>query len=90
MNRLLSAFSIPRNFKALIFRPNENYAVVDGFRALSTTNTAAHLVLDDISTEPRYNWTREEIQKVFDTPLLELVFKAAAVHRAYFNGPNYA
>src|SRR6476469_9089528 len=31
----------------------------------------------------RNNWTIEEIKKIYDTPLLELVFNAATVHRAY-------
>lgn len=35
MNRLLTAFSIPRNIKLLLFRPSTNLATVDGFRALS-------------------------------------------------------
>lgn len=35
MNRLLTAFSIPRNIKLLLFRPATNMSTVDGFRALS-------------------------------------------------------
>lgn len=35
MNRLLTAFSIKRNFKLLLFRPSTNMGTVDGFRALS-------------------------------------------------------
>lgn len=31
----------------------------------------------------RNNWTIEEIKKIYDSPLLELVFNAATVHRAY-------
>lgn len=31
----------------------------------------------------RNNWTREEIAAIYDMPLLELVFKAASVHRTY-------
>ncbi|TAH08598.1 MAG: biotin synthase BioB [Sphingobacteriia bacterium] len=33
--------------------------------------------------EIRHNWTSEEIKNIYDTPLLELVFKAASVHRKY-------
>ncbi len=33
----------------------------------------------------RNNWTTEEIQQIYDTPLLELVFRAATVHRAHNN-----
>lgn len=31
----------------------------------------------------RHNWSLEEIQEIHDLPLLELVFRAAAVHRQY-------
>jgi biotin synthase len=31
----------------------------------------------------RNNWTLEEIKTIYDTPLLDLVFRAAAVHRQY-------
>ena len=34
-------------------------------------------------TEIRNNWTLEEIQDIYHLPLLELVFKAAALHRQY-------
>ncbi|KAK9810902.1 hypothetical protein WJX73_006869 [Symbiochloris irregularis] len=33
----------------------------------------------------RSDWTREEIQKVFNSPLLELIFTAASVHRLHNN-----
>jgi len=31
----------------------------------------------------RHNWTKEEILSIYNTPLLELVFRAAAVHREH-------
>lgn len=31
----------------------------------------------------RHNWKREEIQQVYDSPLLDLVYRAAAVHREH-------
>eukprot|EP01041_Mallomonas_annulata_P001961 gene1961-3809_t len=37
------------------------------------------------SIEVRTNWTKDEIQKIYDMPLLDLVFQAASVHRTYFN-----
>jgi biotin synthase len=37
-----------------------------------------------ILTEPRNDWTREEIAALFDLPFTELVFRAAEVHRAHF------
>ena len=33
----------------------------------------------------RHDWTREQIREIFDTPLMELVFRAAATHRAFFH-----
>jgi len=35
----------------------------------------------------RYNWTKEQIAEIYNTPLLELVYKAATIHRKYHN-PN--
>ncbi|MDR0195451.1 MAG: biotin synthase BioB, partial [Myroides sp.] len=35
----------------------------------------------------RHDWTKEEIQAIYDTPLLELIYKASTVHRQYHN-PN--
>src|SRR5215467_3285649 len=31
----------------------------------------------------RNNWTRKEITDIYETPLLELVFRAATIHREY-------
>ena len=31
----------------------------------------------------RHDWTRDEIKKIYDTPLLDLVFHAATVHRQF-------
>ena len=31
----------------------------------------------------RHDWSRQEIQNIYDTPLLELVFQAASVHRKH-------
>jgi biotin synthase len=33
----------------------------------------------------RTDWTREEIRVVYESPLLDLVFRGASAHRAYFN-----
>lgn len=34
---------------------------------------------------PRHDWTRAEVEALFDLPFPELVFQAAAVHRAWFD-----
>lgn len=36
-----------------------------------------------MSTDIRNNWSIEEIKTIYQTPLLELVFRAAALHRKY-------
>lgn len=33
----------------------------------------------------RHSWTKEEIGKIYHSPLLELVFRAASVHRQHFD-----
>ena len=33
----------------------------------------------------RYNWKKEEIEEVFNMPLLNLVYRAADVHRRFHN-----
>lgn len=35
----------------------------------------------DLMSETRHNWTKEEILEIYNTPLMELLYKAATVHR---------
>ena len=35
--------------------------------------------------QPRHDWTLEEVEALFDLPFMELVFRAAEVHRATFD-----
>lgn len=35
--------------------------------------------------ERRHNWTKEEIKALYDTPLFDLIYQAASVHRKYHN-----
>ncbi len=37
------------------------------------------------TTKLRNNWTKEEIEAVYNLPLLELVYKAATIHREWHN-----
>ncbi len=36
-----------------------------------------------MSTDIRNNWQLQEIKTIYQTPLLELVFRAATLHRKY-------
>lgn len=38
-----------------------------------------------MKTKIRNNWTKEEIQQIYDQPLMELVYQAATVHREFHN-----
>eukprot|EP00512_Aurantiochytrium_limacinum_P004657 CAMPEP_0171500618 /NCGR_PEP_ID=MMETSP0958-20121227/9085_1 /TAXON_ID=87120 /ORGANISM="Aurantiochytrium limacinum, Strain ATCCMYA-1381" /LENGTH=443 /DNA_ID=CAMNT_0012035307 /DNA_START=1183 /DNA_END=2514 /DNA_ORIENTATION=- len=43
------------------------------------------LQVTGIEARVRTNWTREEIQAIYDKPLIDLMFEAAAVHRVNFH-----
>lgn len=36
-------------------------------------------------SEPRHDWTLEEVEALFEIPFTELVFRAANVHRRWFD-----
>ena len=38
-----------------------------------------------MSVEIRYDWQKAEIREIYDTPLLELIYQAASVHRQHHN-----
>jgi biotin synthase len=42
-------------------------------------------MMDMTMTEPRTDWTRDEIAALFDLPFTELVYRAAEVHRQSFD-----
>ena len=35
--------------------------------------------------QPRHDWTLEEVEALFELPFTELVFRAAEVHRRWFD-----
>lgn len=39
--------------------------------------------LDTLGPAPSRKWSREEIQEVYDTPLMELVFRSVSFYRHY-------
>ena len=45
-------------------------------------NAPVHL-LDP--AQPRHDWTLDQVEALFETPFTELLFQAAAVHRAWFD-----
>ncbi|KAI9920186.1 hypothetical protein PsorP6_015784 [Peronosclerospora sorghi] len=55
-----------------------------GHRHNSVT-TSVSLTVPGLSSEVRNDWTKEEVQAIYDQPLIELVYKAATVHRMHFD-----
>jgi len=51
------------------------------------SSTAPRSAFDDAreATAPRNNWTKEEIQEIYDTPLMKLAFASGSVHRKFHN-----
>uniref|UniRef100_A0AAV1UEF2 biotin synthase n=1 Tax=Peronospora matthiolae TaxID=2874970 RepID=A0AAV1UEF2_9STRA len=54
-------------------------------RHLSRASSSVSLTIPGLSADVRHDWTKEEVQSVYDQPLLELVYKAATVHRMHFD-----
>jgi hypothetical protein len=75
--RLLSSYLIPH----LTFMLRATLYVPFSF---STRSLATHAATHTTSTAlVRGDWTKEEVKGVYDTPLLELVYRAASVHRQH-------
>ncbi|CCM01654.1 uncharacterized protein FIBRA_03715 [Fibroporia radiculosa] len=58
-------------------------------RALSlrlTRALATHASPPPAASAVRHDWTRADVQQIYDSPLLALVFRAASVHRAHHDG----
>lgn len=71
----------PRGASSIGFQSTRNHAT-----AIPEEITSQRTSLDKLDTlgsAPSRKWSREEIQEVYDTPLMELVFRAATVHRAH-------
>ncbi|KAH7472654.1 Biotin synthase [Phytophthora ramorum] len=43
------------------------------------------LTVPGLSADVRHDWSKGEIQAIYDQPLLELIYKAATVHRMHFD-----
>lgn len=55
-------------------------------RAVRLSRGLATVVAQDAprpQLKTRHDWAKPEIKEIFDTPLLDLVFRAAAVHRQF-------
>ncbi|SAM70469.1 probable biotin synthase [Ustilago bromivora] len=91
----LSSRPVPasRRGRATAVDPNEPAA--NGFASSSSSSSASSSIsaaaplASAASTLPanegaiRHNWSRKEVQEIYDSPLLELVFRSANVHRMH-------
>ncbi|EJF66476.1 biotin synthase [Dichomitus squalens LYAD-421 SS1] len=60
------------------------------FRPGPTVRLSAHLrralathVASPTPSPTRHSWSKQDIQKIYDSPLLDLVFRAASIHREH-------
>lgn len=52
--------------------------------SLLLRSLATHTAIEvPIAAAARHDWTKEEVKQIYDTPLLDLVFRAAWVHRQH-------
>jgi biotin synthase len=51
------------------------------------SNAAAYTSLANSGFEPRHDWTKAEVEALFDLPFSDLMFRAQQIHRMAFN-PN--
>lgn len=64
-------------FRTTAIRRAPQYA-----RALATH---ASTTTTPLATTPSRRWSKDEIQVIYDGPLMDLVFRAASVHRQHFD-----
>ncbi len=64
-------------FRAAIFAP------VWLSRGLATHVSQGAEVANAALKATRHDWSKKEIQEIYDSPLLDLVYRAAGVHRQH-------
>lgn len=55
---------------------------VDDRLAFAARKPIDHLQSAVNATAPRYDWTRDEIRQIYNTPLMELAHQSVSSHRA--------
>jgi biotin synthase len=85
---------LTRSSLVILRRPNKNNIIHHQIQSswqvsllvlLPTKRTLTTSTATSTISPPRTNWTRQEIQQIYDTPLLDLVHNASVIHRAYWN-----
>eukprot|EP01018_Ginkgo_biloba_P031766 Gb_05964 [translate_table: standard] len=71
-----------RSAASMLVRHSSSVAHADSGAALSSSPSAASIEADrTIRDGPRNDWTKEAIQSIYDSPLMDLLFHGAQVHR---------
>ncbi|KAJ6113405.1 Biotin synthase [Penicillium sp. IBT 18751x] len=75
------SFSIPRSLPRLL----RSYGTVQGPPSAASIagRVPSVLVEATTATTPRITWTREEVSQIYNTPLNQLTYASAAVHRRF-------
>ncbi|KAL5339760.1 hypothetical protein BJX70DRAFT_146799 [Aspergillus crustosus] len=75
--------SFPRSLQRAIF--TRSYGTIQSSPTAATFASRIPPALKEATaaTAPRTNWSREEIQQIYETPLNQLTYAAAAVHRRF-------
>ncbi|EAS35962.1 biotin synthase [Coccidioides immitis RS] len=85
----MAALSLPRaTVSRTLFRRSYGTVqntIISPVASASSSSAGANSALQEAvsATAPRMNWTREEIQKIYDAPLTELTYASATVHRRF-------
>ncbi|KAJ5670555.1 Biotin synthase [Penicillium maclennaniae] len=75
------SFSVPRSLPRLV----RSYGTVQGPPSAASIAGRVPSVLVEATnaTTPRITWTREEVSQIYNTPLNQLTYASAAVHRRF-------
>ncbi|ODM20276.1 Biotin synthase, mitochondrial [Aspergillus cristatus] len=67
------------------FRLARAYGTVQGPPSAGSLPSRIPIALQEATaaSAPRTNWTREEVQQIYETPLSQLTYAAAAIHRRF-------
>jgi hypothetical protein len=79
ISRELSLFLLDTMFRTLPYRQVQLYRTFATHAAATPSRS--------VNPVTRHDWKKAEIQEIYDTPLLDLVFRSASVHRQHHD-PN--
>ncbi|OVA04617.1 Elongator protein 3/MiaB/NifB [Macleaya cordata] len=82
---MLMIRSLRPRLRPLIFNSSFSYSSLSSSPSSSSSSAAAVQAERTIREGPRNDWSRDEIKSVYDSPVLDLLFHGAQVHRHAHN-----